>query len=169
MLDNIAILTFPLLREGETRALYFEKLQNRKCNISLDREHVHLPKTPKRGSPETRFWRTKVDVRKGSNMELLNFAVFCIIICCFVFCFLFCLTCLRKSHLNISKPCMWSPDVLKKQASCPPRRESRSEGNLCLLGVCPARPCGRGRRGLCLSSPNIGRYCQSSSNGMFST
>ena len=50
------------------------KIEN--VNISLDREHFHLPKTPKRGSPETRVWRTKqrfperfqngiVKIRKG--------------------------------------------------------------------------------------------------------
>ena len=34
------------------------KIEN--VNISLDREHFHLPKTPKRESPETRFWRKQL-------------------------------------------------------------------------------------------------------------
>ena len=31
VLDNIAIFTFPIIREGETGALYFKTLQKRKC------------------------------------------------------------------------------------------------------------------------------------------
>ncbi len=41
-------------------------------NISLDREQIHLPKTPKREPPETRVLRKNVDFRKGSKMESLK-------------------------------------------------------------------------------------------------
>ena len=43
-------------------------------NISLDREQIHLPKTPKREPPETRVLRENIDFRKGSKMESLKHA-----------------------------------------------------------------------------------------------
>ena len=55
VLDNIAIFTFPIIREGETGALYFETLQKRKCYYFVRPRANSPPQNDQKGASRNAF------------------------------------------------------------------------------------------------------------------